>query len=91
MLRNSRVCATLSDMTVQTIPTIEEMTPGQRAELLEELWKVMSRRPEDIEVPDWHLQILEERERALAKGETEFVDWEDAKMYIRERTIDVRK
>ena len=78
-------------MTVQTIPTIEEMTPSQRVELMEELWKAMSRRPEDIEAPEWHLRVLEERERALANGETAFVDWEDAKLYIRERTIGRRK
>ncbi|MFT3743864.1 MAG: addiction module protein [Pyrinomonadaceae bacterium] len=75
-------------MTVQTIPSIEEMTPGQRVELMEELWKVMLRRPDEIEVPDWHLRVLEERELALANGETEFIDWEEAKSYIRAKTID---
>lgn len=74
-------------MTVQTIPAIEDMTAAQRVELMEELWKVMSRTPEEVEPPDWHRQILEERERALASGEIEYMDWEEAKVYIRQRTI----
>ena len=75
-------------MSVQTIPAIEDMTPTQRVELMEELWKAMSRRPEEIEPPDWHRQVLEERERALASGEIEYMDWEEAKTYIRQRTTD---
>lgn len=74
-------------MTVQTIPAIEDMTAAQRVELMEELWKVMSRAPEEVEPPDWHRQVLEERERALASGEIEYMDWEEAKVYIRQRTI----
>lgn len=55
---------------------------------MEELWKVMRRTPEEIEQPDWHRQVLEERERALASGEIEYMDWEEAKVYIRQRTTD---
>ena len=78
-------------MTVQTIPSIEEMTPAQRAELMEELWKAMSQRPEEIQPPDWHLDVLKERERALAAGEIEYMDWEEAKSFIRQKTIDRHK
>lgn len=67
------------------------MTPAQKVELMEALWKNMSRNPEEVESPDWHRQVLEERERALASGEIEFMDWEEAKAYIRKRTIDRTK
>ena len=75
-------------MNVQTIPSIEEMTAAQRVELMEELWKVMSQRPEEVESPDWHREVLEERELALANGEIEFVDWEEAKAGILRETIE---
>jgi len=78
-------------MTVQTIPPIEEMTPSQRVELMEELWKVISRRPEEVEPPEWHQEVLKEREQALGRGETHFIDWEDAKAEIRRRTVDLKK
>ena len=77
-------------MTVQTIPAIEDMTVAQRVELMEELWKAMSRRPEDIEVPEWHLRILEERELALANGEDEFIDLDVAMAEIRAQ-INIRR
>ena len=77
-------------MTVQTIPSIEDMTTLQRTELMEELWKAMSRRPEDIPVPDWHLEVLREREIAVEKGEDEFVDFEDAIVELKQR-IELRR
>lgn len=70
-------------MTVQTIPAIEDMTGTQRVELMEELWKAMSKRPEDIEVPERHRRILEERRAAVERGEIEYIDWEEAKQQIR--------
>ena len=72
-------------MTVQTIPAIEEMTPSQRAELMEALWKVMAQRPEEIESRDWHREVLEERRKAVENGEVEYIDWEVAKQQIRNR------
>jgi len=44
--------------------------------------------PEEVEPPDWHRQVLEECERALASGEIEYMDWESAKVYIRQKTTD---
>jgi len=70
-------------MTVQTIPAIEDMTQFQRAELMEELWKAMSNRPEGIDIPERHRLILEERRAAVERGEIDYIDWEDAKRQIR--------
>ena len=55
---------------------------------MEELWKVMRCTPEEVEPPDWHRQVPEERERALASGEIDYMDWEEAKVYIRQKTAD---
>ncbi len=70
-------------MTVQTIPAIEDMTGAQRVELMEELWKAMSKQPEVYEVPERHRRILEERRAAVERGEIEYIDWEEAKRQIR--------
>ena len=78
-------------MTVQTIPPIEEMTASQRAELMEALWKEMSKNVIELEPPERHRKILEERQRALANGETGYIDWEVAKSEIRRRTVDRNK
>lgn len=70
-------------MTVQTVPAIEDMTPTQRVELMEELWKAMSKLPEVYEPPERHRRILEERRGAVERGEIDYIDWEDAKRQIR--------
>ena len=35
--------------------------------------------------PEWHREVLEERERRIASGEARFSDWEQAKADIRKR------
>lgn len=60
-------------MTVQTIPDIDEMTAAQQIELMEALWKNMSEKNVNGEPPDWHLEYLEERRKAVVKGEDSFV------------------
>ena len=39
--------------------------------------------PEEA-APEWHLQILEDRERRLAAGQEEVLDWEEAKRRLRQ-------
>ncbi len=77
-------------MSVETTINIDEMTIVEKIGLMELLWQDISNRPENIEVPKWHLRILEERKRALANGEDEYIDFDVAMAEIRER-IDVRQ
>ena len=64
---------------------LETLTVAEKIGLMETLWRDISSDPEDVEVPEWHLRILEERERALANGEDEFIDFDVAMSEIRER------
>lgn len=72
-------------MTVQTIPAIKDMTPAQRADLMEELWKAMTAKPDEVDVPERHKEILDNRRQAYLSGEAGYTDWEDAKIEIRKR------
>ena len=63
-------------MTVQTIPEIDEMTAAQQVELMEALWKSMSERNLNDSPPEWHRQYLEEREKAISRGEDAFISLE---------------
>lgn len=60
-------------MNVQTIPEINEMTAAQQIELMEALWKNMSEKNLNGEPPDWHLEYLKDRERAIARDEDSFI------------------
>lgn len=72
-------------MDVKTIPPIEEMTVSQKVELMEQLWESMGRKNEDLEPRKWHGEVLEVRRQAVARGELDYVDWEEAKKGLRSR------
>jgi hypothetical protein len=64
---------------------IERMTLEEKLRAMEALWDDLCRREESVPVPQWHKDILDERERAIAEGKARFVDWETAKQRISEK------
>ena len=63
---------------------LSEMTIEEKLQAMEALWEDLSRTPDLLESPAWHQDVL--RERELAAGEASFMDWGQAKVYIRSRT-----
>ena len=49
----------------------------------EAIWADIFRENESSDIPEWHKDILETREKLIADGSARFVDWEDAKAQIR--------
>ena len=58
----------------------------EKLRVMEAIWDDISREEENLEVPQWHKDLLEERERLIAEGKAKFVDWEEAKQQIKEAT-----
>jgi len=52
---------------------ILRLPPNERLELLGDAWDALAATPEDVPVPEWH---LEELERRLAEPEPKYVPWE---------------
>jgi hypothetical protein len=67
-----------------TLP-LNEMTVLEKLQLMEALWADLSRNPDALESPEWHREVLDERERRISEGETRFSDWQEAKADIRNR------
>ena len=67
-----------------TLP-LSDMTVAEKLQLMETLWEDLSRDAGAFESPEWHLDVLEERERRIASGKARFTDWEEAKADIRKR------
>ncbi len=63
---------------------IRQLPLREKLRLMEEIWDDISREEQDLEVPQWHKEILDERERLLAEGKAQFMDWEEAKRQIDE-------
>ncbi len=64
---------------------LDEMTTEDKLRALEEIWEDLRRTPDAIPSPGWHADVLDARERRVADGSSQFVDWADAKRRIRER------
>ena len=64
---------------------LDEMTVIEKLQMMEILWEDLSRNTALIESPDWHRDVLDDRERRIATGEARFLDWEQAKADIRSR------
>lgn len=65
-----------------TLP-LNEMTLAEKLEVMETLWKDLSRNAEALESPEWHKAVLDERERKIQSGESQFLDWEQVKNELR--------
>ncbi len=63
---------------------IHQLPLREKLLVMEAIWEDLSRREQDVEVPPWHRELLDERERLLADGRAQFVDWEKAKRQINE-------
>jgi hypothetical protein len=65
---------------------IHQLPLREKLLVMEAIWDDISGEEQDLEVPQWHKEVLDERERLLAEGKAQFVDWEDAKRQIDEAT-----
>ena len=64
---------------------LKQLNLSDKISLMEALWDELCRREEDVPVPQWHRQLLDERERQIKEGKATFADWETAKERIRKR------
>jgi len=61
---------------------LSELTFEQKLNLIEELWENLLPDQDKFKSPDWHEEILREREEALKAGKIRLSDWEEAKKRI---------
>jgi len=61
---------------------IRKLPFQEKLDLLEMVWSEISPYPDELEVPQWHKDILIERREALEQGQIRVLDWEDAKKEI---------
>ena len=63
---------------------IKQMTRAEKLMALEAIWDDLSRNEETFESPAWHQAELATTEERVKAGKEQFVDWEQAKKYLRE-------
>ena len=61
-----------------TLP-LDQMTIEDKIKTMETLWDDLCRKAEDMPSPEWHGEILREREERVKQGKEGFTAWEEAK------------
>ncbi len=70
-------------MTKEALLTeILRLPPEERIDLLGEAWDAMAATPEDVPIPEWHVQELERR---LTESEPTYVPWEEVRERLKHR------
>jgi len=65
---------------------LAQMTVEEKLHTLEILWNDLCRNEQNVPVPQWHKDLLTERERLVREGQAHFDDWETAKQRLAERS-----
>ncbi len=58
---------------------IEKMSRIERLAVIEALWSSLLIEESEIESPDWHRGVLEERRKKIEQGQAEFISLEKLK------------
>lgn len=69
---------------MSAIEQIHQMALHEKLLVMEAIWDDICRVEEKLEVPQWHKDLLDDRERRTAEGQAHFIDWEEAKKQIKE-------
>ena len=62
---------------------LNKMTSGEKIMIMNEIWDDLLRNSEDIPSPEWHKDILSEREERVKNGTAHFQDFDSVKSELR--------
>ncbi len=66
---------------------IDQLTPAEKVELMEVLWRGLSLDGASYQAPEWHVRELAEAERMVAEGGATFSDWTEARERLKNRLL----
>jgi len=71
---------------MNVIEQIRKVPLHEKLLTMEALWEDLASSEEYVEIPEWHKDILDQREQLLVEGKAHFIDWEQAKKEIWQQT-----
>lgn len=63
---------------------IHELPIHEKLRMMEILWDGIAPLEAEVEVPQWHKDLLDAREQLIQEGKAKFIDWETAKLQIKD-------
>ena len=64
-------------------PSIFDLSPSEKLQLVEDLWDDLASEPESVPVHEWQKQELARRKANLVKNPASGLSWEDVRQRIR--------
>ena len=61
---------------------LKELSLNEKFLMMETLWKSIALDEEQLAVPQWHKDILEERDQLIKQGKVHYINWQTAKDQI---------
>lgn len=65
-------------------PSVFDLSPSEKLQLVEDLWDDLAGRPEDVPVHDWQKQELASRKANLLKHPGAGLSWQEVKRGLRD-------
>ena len=66
------------------LPDFDELTSDDETDDEQALWEYMTAGPDKVPVPDWHLELLREREARYERDGMEGTPWEEVEKELDE-------
>jgi len=61
----------------------DELTVEEKLDYVQSLWDRITARPEAVPVPDWHLEVIEQRVKESQAGPDKGRSWDDFREELR--------
>lgn len=61
---------------------LKELSLNEKLLMMKTLWESIALDEEQIAVPQWHKDILEERDQLIKQGKAHYIEWQTAKSQI---------
>ncbi len=66
---------------------LEHMSIEEKIRAMETIWDDLCKKADSISSPSWHKDVLADREEQVQNGNDQFIDWNQAKDYIRNKAL----
>jgi hypothetical protein len=63
---------------------LDQLSTTEKIRTMEYLWDDLCRHADEVPSPEWHREVLAQREQSVAEGGAVFLDWETEKSRIRD-------
>jgi len=62
-----------------SIAEVRQLPLFEKLQIMEAIWEDLRAQAEQVPVPQWHRELLDERRRAVEEGREPLLDWDSIK------------